>query len=104
MPVAGASIDLEKTSSDYQDRNTAYFWNRLSFWNYARPPSVILEVGLEPESGDGTQGKSWGKNNSQLGAGSSEAEVSLASGGTPLEKESGVKLKRTGDVQHCLIW
>lgn len=49
LPVAGASIDLEKTSSDYQDRNTAYFWNRLSFWNYARPPSVILEVGLEPE-------------------------------------------------------
>lgn len=44
----GASIDLEKTSSDYEDTNTAYFWNRLSFWNYARPPSVILEVGLEP--------------------------------------------------------
>lgn len=46
--VPGASIDLEKTSNDYEDTNTAYFWNRLSFWNYARPPSVILEVGLEP--------------------------------------------------------
>lgn len=35
------------------------------------------------------RGKSWGKNNSQLGAGRSGAEVSVASGGTPLEKESG---------------
>lgn len=69
MPVPGASIDLEKTSSDYEDRNTAYFWNRLSFWNYARPPSVILEVGLEPEClGTVPRGKSWGKNKTQLGA------------------------------------
>ncbi|XP_045430246.1 sperm-associated antigen 4 protein isoform X18 [Pipistrellus kuhlii] len=39
----GASIDLEKTSRDYEDQNGAYFWNRFSFWNYARPPMVILE-------------------------------------------------------------
>ncbi|XP_073092784.1 sperm-associated antigen 4 protein isoform X4 [Manis javanica] len=39
----GASIDLDKTSHDYEDVNTAYFWNRFSFWNYARPPTVILE-------------------------------------------------------------
>ncbi|XP_036039001.1 sperm-associated antigen 4 protein isoform X2 [Onychomys torridus] len=43
LSSVGASIDLEKTSDDYEDTNTAYFWNRLSFWNYARPPSVILE-------------------------------------------------------------
>ncbi|EGW02779.1 Sperm-associated antigen 4 protein [Cricetulus griseus] len=43
LSSVGASIDLEKTSSDYEDTNTVYFWNRLSFWNYARPPSVILE-------------------------------------------------------------
>lgn len=48
-PVPGASIDLEKTSRDYEDANTAYFWNRFSFWNYARPPTVILEVGLKPD-------------------------------------------------------
>lgn len=44
-PSLGASIDLEKTSHDYEDATTAYFWNRFSFWNYARPPTVILEVG-----------------------------------------------------------
>ncbi|XP_077907811.1 sperm-associated antigen 4 protein isoform X4 [Ictidomys tridecemlineatus] len=43
LSSVGASIDLEKTSRDYEDTNTAYFWNRFSFWNYARPPSVILE-------------------------------------------------------------
>ncbi|XP_052040036.1 sperm-associated antigen 4 protein isoform X2 [Apodemus sylvaticus] len=48
LSSVGASIDLEKTSSDYEDRNTAYFWNRLSFWNYARPPSVILEPDVFP--------------------------------------------------------
>uniref|UniRef100_M3Z267 Sperm associated antigen 4 n=1 Tax=Mustela putorius furo TaxID=9669 RepID=M3Z267_MUSPF len=44
----GASIDLEKTSHDYEDANTAYFWNRFSFWNYARPPTVILEPDVFP--------------------------------------------------------
>ncbi|XP_050006627.1 sperm-associated antigen 4 protein isoform X2 [Alexandromys fortis] len=48
LSSVGASIDLEKTSSDYEDANTAYFWNRLSFWNYARPPSVILEPDVFP--------------------------------------------------------
>nr|XP_048287538.1 sperm-associated antigen 4 protein [Myodes glareolus] len=48
LSSVGASIDLEKTSSDYEDTNTAYFWNRLSFWNYARPPSVILEPDVFP--------------------------------------------------------
>uniref|UniRef100_A0A8C6GEQ8 Sperm associated antigen 4 n=1 Tax=Mus spicilegus TaxID=10103 RepID=A0A8C6GEQ8_MUSSI len=48
LSSVGASIDLEKTSSDYEDQNTAYFWNRLSFWNYARPPSVILEPDVFP--------------------------------------------------------
>ncbi|XP_055229393.1 sperm-associated antigen 4 protein isoform X2 [Gorilla gorilla gorilla] len=43
LSSVGASIDLQKTSHDYADRNTAYFWNRFSFWNYARPPTVILE-------------------------------------------------------------
>lgn len=61
LPAPGASIDLEKTSHDYEDANTAYFWNRFSFWNYARPPTVILEVGLEPgsrmEPGEGRWGK-----------------------------------------------
>lgn len=55
LPFPGASIDLQKTSHDYADRNTAYFWNRFSFWNYARPPTVILEVGLET-SRDVTRG------------------------------------------------
>ncbi|XP_027277147.1 sperm-associated antigen 4 protein isoform X2 [Cricetulus griseus] len=48
LSSVGASIDLEKTSSDYEDTNTVYFWNRLSFWNYARPPSVILEPDVFP--------------------------------------------------------
>ncbi|KAL1785894.1 sperm-associated antigen 4 protein [Sigmodon hispidus] len=48
LSSVGASIDLEKTSKDYEDTNTAYFWNRLSFWNYARPPSVILEPDVFP--------------------------------------------------------
>ncbi|XP_077625396.1 sperm-associated antigen 4 protein isoform X3 [Crocuta crocuta] len=43
LSSVGASIDLEKTSHDYEVANTAYFWNRFSFWNYARPPTVILE-------------------------------------------------------------
>ncbi|XP_045430232.1 sperm-associated antigen 4 protein isoform X3 [Pipistrellus kuhlii] len=43
LSSVGASIDLEKTSRDYEDQNGAYFWNRFSFWNYARPPMVILE-------------------------------------------------------------
>ncbi|XP_029419170.1 sperm-associated antigen 4 protein isoform X5 [Nannospalax galili] len=43
LSSVGASIDLEKTSHDYEDTNTAYLWNRLSFLNYARPPTVILE-------------------------------------------------------------
>ncbi|XP_029419167.1 sperm-associated antigen 4 protein isoform X2 [Nannospalax galili] len=46
--VPGASIDLEKTSHDYEDTNTAYLWNRLSFLNYARPPTVILEPDVFP--------------------------------------------------------
>lgn len=57
LPAAGASIDLEKTSQDYKDTDTGYFWNRFSFWNYARPPTVILEVGLGPES----QEPGWSK-------------------------------------------
>ncbi|XP_077026296.1 sperm-associated antigen 4 protein isoform X2 [Tamandua tetradactyla] len=48
LSSVGASIDLEKTSHDYEDRNTAYFWNRFSFWNYARPPTVILEPDVFP--------------------------------------------------------
>lgn len=48
LPAPGASIDLEKTSHDYEDANTAYFWNRFSFWNYARPPTVILEPDVFP--------------------------------------------------------
>ncbi|XP_031228326.1 sperm-associated antigen 4 protein isoform X3 [Mastomys coucha] len=48
LSSVGASIDLEKTSNDYEDRNTAYFWNRWSFWSYARPPSVILEPDVFP--------------------------------------------------------
>ncbi|XP_042836454.1 sperm-associated antigen 4 protein isoform X3 [Panthera tigris] len=48
LSSVGASIDLEKTSHDYEDANTAYFWNRFSFWNYARPPTVILE-GLQAD-------------------------------------------------------
>ncbi|XP_072487473.1 sperm-associated antigen 4 protein isoform X3 [Notamacropus eugenii] len=43
LSSVGASIDLDKTSHDYEDRDTAYFWNRFSFWNYAKPPTVILE-------------------------------------------------------------
>ncbi|XP_048205068.1 sperm-associated antigen 4 protein [Perognathus longimembris pacificus] len=48
LSSVGASIDLEKTSHDYEDTNTAYFWSRFSFWNYARPPSVILEPDVFP--------------------------------------------------------
>nr|XP_058142967.1 sperm-associated antigen 4 protein isoform X2 [Dasypus novemcinctus] len=48
LSSVGASIDLEKTSHDYEDTDTAYFWNRFSFWNYARPPTVILE-GLQAD-------------------------------------------------------
>uniref|UniRef100_F6YJT5 Sperm associated antigen 4 n=1 Tax=Equus caballus TaxID=9796 RepID=F6YJT5_HORSE len=48
LSSVGASIDLEKTSHDYGDANTAYFWNRFSFWNYARPPTVILEPDVFP--------------------------------------------------------
>ncbi|XP_059752864.1 sperm-associated antigen 4 protein isoform X1 [Balaenoptera ricei] len=48
LSSVGASIDLEKTSPDYEDANTAYFWNRFSFWNYARPPTVILEPDVFP--------------------------------------------------------
>lgn len=90
MPVPGASIDLEKTSSDYEDQNTAYFWNRLSFWNYARPPSVILEVGLEPEGlGTVPRGKSWGQESAWC-----REEWSPGQFGSrrhpPLEEESGI--------------
>ncbi|KAF6089466.1 sperm associated antigen 4 [Phyllostomus discolor] len=69
LSSVGASIDLEKTSRDYEDANTAYFWNRFSFWNYARPPTVILEVGLEPA------GRGQGRD-------SGERTVYLAGGGT----------------------
>ncbi|XP_075383896.1 LOW QUALITY PROTEIN: sperm-associated antigen 4 protein [Tenrec ecaudatus] len=48
LSSVGASIDLEKTSHDYEDVDTAYFWNRFSFWNYARPPTVILEPDVFP--------------------------------------------------------
>ncbi|XP_058894103.1 sperm-associated antigen 4 protein [Kogia breviceps] len=48
LSSVGASIDLEKTSPDYEDANTAYFWNHFSFWNYARPPTVILEPDVFP--------------------------------------------------------
>ncbi|XP_029419168.1 sperm-associated antigen 4 protein isoform X3 [Nannospalax galili] len=48
LSSVGASIDLEKTSHDYEDTNTAYLWNRLSFLNYARPPTVILEPDVFP--------------------------------------------------------
>ncbi|XP_045430234.1 sperm-associated antigen 4 protein isoform X7 [Pipistrellus kuhlii] len=48
LSSVGASIDLEKTSRDYEDQNGAYFWNRFSFWNYARPPMVILEPDVFP--------------------------------------------------------
>ncbi|NP_001069975.1 sperm-associated antigen 4 protein [Bos taurus] len=48
LSSVGASIDLEKTSQDYEDANTAYFWNRFSFWNFARPPTVILEPDVFP--------------------------------------------------------
>ncbi|XP_015419949.1 PREDICTED: sperm-associated antigen 4 protein isoform X1 [Myotis davidii] len=48
LSSVGASIDLEKTSRDYEDANSAYFWNRFSFWNYARPPMVILEPDVFP--------------------------------------------------------
>ncbi|XP_006881766.1 PREDICTED: sperm-associated antigen 4 protein [Elephantulus edwardii] len=48
LSSVGASIDLEKTSHDYEDTATAYFWNRFSFWNYARPPTVILEPDVFP--------------------------------------------------------
>lgn len=61
LPAPGASIDLEKTSHDYEDANIAYFWNRFSFWNYARPPTVILEVGLETGSQNQTRGGMLGK-------------------------------------------
>ncbi|GAB5569240.1 sperm-associated antigen 4 protein isoform X7 [Prionailurus iriomotensis] len=61
LSSVGASIDLEKTSHDYEDANTAYFWNRFSFWNYARPPTVILEVGLELGSRNGQGTGCWGK-------------------------------------------
>ncbi|NIG60804.1 Sperm-associated antigen 4 protein [Pontoporia blainvillei] len=66
LSSVGASIDLEKTSPDYEDANTAYFWNRFSFWNYARPPTVILEVGLEPRSLNRTWGGTLGKGPPQL--------------------------------------
>uniref|UniRef100_A0A8C3VWX8 Sperm associated antigen 4 n=1 Tax=Catagonus wagneri TaxID=51154 RepID=A0A8C3VWX8_9CETA len=48
LSSVGASIDLEKTSHDYEGANTAYFWNRFSFWNYARRPTVILEPDVFP--------------------------------------------------------
>ncbi|EHB17169.1 Sperm-associated antigen 4 protein [Heterocephalus glaber] len=48
LSSVGASIDLEKTSRDYEDKNTSYFWNQFSFWNYARPPTVILEPDVFP--------------------------------------------------------
>ncbi|XP_020854182.1 sperm-associated antigen 4 protein isoform X2 [Phascolarctos cinereus] len=48
LSSVGASIDLDKTSHDYEDRGTAYFWNRFSFWNYAKPPTVILEPDVFP--------------------------------------------------------
>ncbi|ELK29628.1 Sperm-associated antigen 4 protein [Myotis davidii] len=60
LSSVGASIDLEKTSRDYEDANSAYFWNRFSFWNYARPPMVILEVGLEHGSWSGPGGGTLG--------------------------------------------
>ncbi|XP_036608936.1 sperm-associated antigen 4 protein [Trichosurus vulpecula] len=48
LSSVGASIDLDKTSHDYEDRDTAYFWNRFSFWNYAKPPTIILEPDVFP--------------------------------------------------------
>ncbi|KAM9064142.1 sperm-associated antigen 4 protein-like isoform 1-T1 [Sarcophilus harrisii] len=48
LSSVGASIDLDKTSHDYEDRDTAYFWNRFSFWNYAKLPTVILEPDVFP--------------------------------------------------------
>ncbi|XP_005384845.1 PREDICTED: sperm-associated antigen 4 protein isoform X2 [Chinchilla lanigera] len=48
LSSVGATIDLQKTSHDYEDTKTAYFWNRFSFWNYARPPTVILEPDVFP--------------------------------------------------------
>ncbi|KAM6163838.1 sperm-associated antigen 4 protein [Rhynchocyon petersi] len=48
LSSVGASIDLEKTSHDYKDPDTPYFWNRFSFWNYARPPTVILQPDVFP--------------------------------------------------------
>ncbi|KAM6147806.1 sperm-associated antigen 4 protein [Erethizon dorsatum] len=48
LSSVGATIDLEKTSHDYEDTNMAYFWNRFSFWNYTRPPTVILEPDVFP--------------------------------------------------------
>ncbi|XP_028904569.1 sperm-associated antigen 4 protein [Ornithorhynchus anatinus] len=48
LSSVGASIDLDRTSQDYEDGLATYFWNRLSFWNYAKSPSVILEPDVFP--------------------------------------------------------
>lgn len=112
MPVPGASIDLEKTSSDYEDRNTAYFWNRLSFWNYARPPSVILEVGLEPEGlGTVPRAKSWGQELACCREEWSPGQFCFRmhpTGSTIWHSMVGLQPGRvwtyTGETQHCFIW
>ncbi|KAM5245668.1 sperm-associated antigen 4 protein [Ctenodactylus gundi] len=48
LSSVGASIDLQKTSQDYEDTNTGYFGHFFSYWNYARPPTVILEPNVFP--------------------------------------------------------
>ncbi|XP_045666477.1 LOW QUALITY PROTEIN: sperm-associated antigen 4 protein [Ursus americanus] len=69
LSSVGASIDLEKTSHDYEDANIAYFWNRFSFWNYARPPTVILEGGPGNWIAEPDQGRDAGERTQQLPGG-----------------------------------
>ncbi|XP_006878336.1 PREDICTED: LOW QUALITY PROTEIN: sperm associated antigen 4 [Chrysochloris asiatica] len=58
LSSVGASMNLEKTSPNSEDPDTAYFWNGFSFWNYTQSPTVILEVGFQSE---GTSGRMLGK-------------------------------------------
>ncbi|XP_074068165.1 sperm-associated antigen 4 protein isoform X2 [Macrotis lagotis] len=48
LSSVGASIDLDKTSDDYESKDAVYFWKWFSFWSFANPPSIILQPDVFP--------------------------------------------------------
>lgn len=96
--MAGASIDLEKTSQDYQDTDTGYFWSHFSLWNYARPPSVILEVSLGPGFQQQGRSRAPGKSPaapSERDLGQAEGQAS-GGGGECVEETRPLKTRGLG--------